>query len=161
MISKKMIVILMFLTILSAGAVFAIAAENEGNDSGFGPWKKCRPDNETVDVHARLMNDIYFNSTVMEEFRNAVINNDYQTAKKLNEEYGVGGHMFSSLNGTTFAKYSEIAVLHKELMAELGINQTEMQSGPMGHFGSHKEDCLRERMRNGKPDFEESETGVE
>ncbi|MFA5106616.1 MAG: hypothetical protein WC506_06685 [Candidatus Micrarchaeia archaeon] len=65
-----------------------------------------------------------FNSTAMEEFQNAVLSGDYAAASSLHSEYGFGGPMFGKLNETTFATYSQIAVLSRQLHEELGLNST-------------------------------------
>ena len=68
------------------------------------------------------------------EFDKAVLSNDYSTAKNLSEKYGFGGPLFAKLNGTTFAKYSQIAALESQLGQELGINGTGMEP-PIGRMG--------------------------
>ena len=59
-------------------------------------------------------------------FQQAVLADDYSTAKNLSGEYGFGGPLFGKLNETTFAKYSQIANLESQLRQELGLNGTGM-----------------------------------
>lgn len=84
-----------------------------------------------------------FNRTIiaeqMQQFSDAVQNGDYETAKKLHGQYGFGGPMFSMLNETTFAKYSQMSALQeqagalaRELQAELGLDaKGAMQNATM------------------------------
>ncbi|MFA6531201.1 MAG: hypothetical protein WCT31_05705, partial [Candidatus Micrarchaeia archaeon] len=60
------------------------------------------------------------NSTEFKQFERAVDAGDYQTAKELHEEYGLGGAIFDRLNETTFPDYSQIHILSKKLKSELG-----------------------------------------
>ncbi|VVB65556.1 Uncharacterised protein [Candidatus Gugararchaeum adminiculabundum] len=60
-------------------------------------------------------------SDIIEQFKLAVINGDYQAAMQLHETYGVGGGMFGKLNETTFAKYAQIYVMTNELMTQMGM----------------------------------------
>ena len=63
-------------------------------------------------------------SAEREQFKTAVENGDYVSAKALNEQYGFGGRVVGLLNETTFPKYSQIFKLRDELMGELGIDGT-------------------------------------
>lgn len=56
------------------------------------------------------------------QFRTAVENGDYASAKALHDEYGFGGRLFGLLNETTFPKYSQAFKLRDELMGELGLD---------------------------------------
>ncbi|MFH1470742.1 MAG: hypothetical protein ABIF01_03270 [Candidatus Micrarchaeota archaeon] len=67
-----------------------------------------------------------FDSTKMDEFKQAIGSGDYQMAMQLHETYGFGGPLFDKLTETTFAKYSQIYNLQNELRQELGIEK---------HFG--------------------------
>lgn len=68
------------------------------------------------------------NFTQMDDFENAIEKADYETAKQLHEEYGLGGPLFEKLNETTFAKYAQIRKLNTELMQELGLEH-DMPAG--------------------------------
>ncbi|MCX6770824.1 MAG: hypothetical protein NTX79_02100 [Candidatus Micrarchaeota archaeon] len=68
----------------------------------------------------------------MKQFEQAVLSDDYPTAKNLSAAYGFGGPLFGKLNATTFATYSQIANLESQLRQELGMNATGMMPpGPM------------------------------
>ena len=63
----------------------------------------------------------FANSTEIESLRQAVEREDYETAKGLNEKYGLGGAIFEKLNETTFLKFAQIEKLQIELLKELGV----------------------------------------
>ncbi|MFA6328548.1 MAG: hypothetical protein WCY41_03815 [Candidatus Micrarchaeia archaeon] len=117
------------------------ARENDG--------ERMAPPNRTS-VKGRL------NMTEMAEankkFEQAVLSEDYSTAKSLGGEYGFGGPMFPKLNATTFAKYSQIANLESQLKQELGMNATGMLA-PMADVQGF------ERMKGGPMGGQEFENG--
>ena len=66
---------------------------------------------------------VAFNATQLAQFQQAIESGDYAAAQQLHDEYGFGGQLFAKLNQTTFAQYSQIAVLQsqlKNLTATLG-----------------------------------------
>lgn len=73
---------------------------------------------------------IHMNESAILEFRQAVLNGDYQKAKQLTVSYGVGSRFFQSMNESTFQKLSQIYKLKMELAKELGINENMV-----GFFG--------------------------
>jgi hypothetical protein len=142
--------------ILGAAALalagLAFAAGGQGwNVTGFGPqdWNGTRMaapagENGTFRGHAMLRGNgtEELNRTAREDeakqFEQAVLADDYSAAKSLNTQYGVGGPMFGKLNETTFAKFSQIAVLESQLRQELGMNATGMMPPLIGgpEFGN-------------------------
>ncbi len=88
-----------------------------------------------------------FNSSQLEEFKQAIEAGDYQTAKQLHETYHLGGLLFDKLTETTFAKYSQIYGLQNELMQELGLEEPGI--GPrFDGFGRGPEPGFAHGMRN-------------
>jgi len=76
--------------------------------------------------NARLNNTNMPNATDIANFKQAVVSSDFQTAKTLNQEYGLGGPIFSKLNETTFQTYAQIQTLRTELMKELGLDNVSL-----------------------------------
>jgi len=79
------------------------------------------------------------NATQMDAFKSAVASGDYATSLSLHNTYGLGGPMFSQLNETTFAKYSNVYNLQtqladaaKEFRQSLGQNETAGGQGARG-----------------------------
>lgn len=91
------------------------------NETWSGPMMR----NETW--RGAGMNLTRFNSTEMNQFKQAIQANDYSTAMKLHQMYGFGGLLFDKLNETTFAKYVQIYLLQEDLRKELGLDE---QHGP-------------------------------
>ncbi|VVB68359.1 Uncharacterised protein [Candidatus Norongarragalina meridionalis] len=102
-----------------------------GNSTGHQPrmmrgdWNGTRPN-----LNATKRST--FNETAFAEFNQAVLNDDYATAKQLNAEYGFGGRLFDILNQSTFDKFAHIEQLRAELTKDLGLNDT--QPGDMPGF---------------------------
>jgi hypothetical protein len=58
------------------------------------------------------------------EFRSAILSGDWETAKKLHSEYGLGGPIFDRLNSSTFATFSQIANMRKQAAdLQIKLNQ--------------------------------------
>ncbi|MGV8176659.1 MAG: hypothetical protein ACP5NX_02590, partial [Candidatus Bilamarchaeaceae archaeon] len=91
------------------------------------------------------------NHTRMSEFENAVEAGDFQTAKRLHAEYGVGGPFFDKLNETTFVKYSQIHAMTKELMSELGMDVPKECDRP--DFPGSQNSTVRDGFQGMRADF--------
>jgi hypothetical protein len=146
----KIIAIVLLASLAFAGAVFAVPGLHAGLDNWLGrnasmngTWHGCGPMQNGSNMpcgfgpgNGSLHNAAWFgrgsgnapvraNATEISAFRQAVLDNDYQAAKQLHDEYGLGGPFFERLNETTFADYSEMSNLANKLRQELGIgNQT-------------------------------------
>ena len=104
------------------GIVLAIPMVENATNVTKIPQESCgRPEplSEAAGANISMPNE-----TQIGEFDAAVQSGDFETAKALDNEYHLGGPIFGKLNQTTFATYSQIAVLKRELMIELGLNQT-------------------------------------
>ena len=141
---RIMFVILGAAALALAGLAFAAGGQG-WNATGFGPqdWNGTRMaassgENGTFRGHGMMRG----NSTQeqnraareeeMKQFEQAVLADDYSSAKSLSTQYGFGGQMFAKLNETTFAKFSQIAVLESQLRQELGMNATGMMPPLIG-----------------------------
>ncbi len=123
----KIIAIVLVVSLAFAGAVFAVPGLHAGLDGWLGrnasvnaTWHGCGAENATQRA----------NATEIGEFRQAVLDGDYQTAKQLHDQYGLGGQLFGRLNETTFADYSGMGKLAAKLRQELGIGNQSL-SGRM------------------------------
>ena len=147
---RIMFVVLGVAALALAGLAFAAGGQG-WNATGFDPqnW------NGTVQGHRMMRSHGSENATgsgmmrgngtqalnmtaraeEMKQFKQAVLSDDYATAKQINTEYGVGGPIFGKLNETTFAKFSQIANLESQLRQELGLNATGTPP-MMGGFGA-------------------------
>ncbi len=126
---KLMVAGIAVVLLVFGGLAIAVPAmENSADMSGGypGPGKPPQPQGNCSggNFTAPDMNFTMPDKAQVEKFGNAVRDGDYNTAKALDDEYHIGGPMFSKLNETTFATYSEIAKLQAQLMSELGMNQT-------------------------------------
>ena len=147
---RIMFVVLGVAALALAGLAFAAGGQG-WNATGFDPqnW------NGTVQGHRMMRSHGSENATgsgmmrgngtqalnmtaraeEMKQFEQAVLSDDYSTAKQLNTEYGVGGPIFGKLNETTFAKFSQIANLESQLRQDLGLNATGMMPPEIGGPG--------------------------
>ncbi len=147
---RIMFVILGAAALALAGLAFAAGGQG-WNATGFGPqdWNNTRMaasagENGTFRGHGMMRGnstqeqDRTAREEEMKQFEQAVLADDYSAAKSLNTQYGVGGPMFGKLNETTFATFSQIAVLESQLRQELGMNATGMMPPLMGgpEFGN-------------------------
>lgn len=133
-----------FALVLLAGAVFAASG-----------WQRGAPDlkDGTMNATMRTAPLPHANHTQMADFENAVEAGDFQTAKRLHAEYGVGGPFFDKLNETTFVKYSQIRVMTKELMSELGMDVPKEYGGP--GFPGSQNSTVRDGFQGMRADFGE------
>jgi hypothetical protein len=125
-----------FLALLATGliAIAGIAYAVPGMQLWLNGMGEMRPNGTDGN------NSSAFNSTAFQQFQSAVESGDYQGAKSLHGQYGFGGKLFGRLNESTFADYSSVFQLRRELFnatlklrGELGMNGTAPMMG-MGQF---------------------------
>ena len=104
---------------------------------GFGNSTGMAPPNMTAAKEAKG------------NFDSAVLSDDYATAKSLNAQYGFGNPIFGKLNETTFATYSQIASMEKQLRQELGLNATSAPPMGAGRMRGIANQAFEKGMRQG------------
>ena len=154
---RIMLVVLGVAALAFAGLAFAAGGQG-WNASGLqaGSW------NGTIKGHG-MMRGFDGNGTQsqnrtvrmeeMKQFEQAVLSDDYSTAKNLSREYGFGGPMLEKLNETTFAKFSQIANLESQLRQELGMNATGMMPPMIGGPGFGNRPGMKSGRGMMEPEF--------